>query len=296
MGATRNKELYLKYGEQWGEDCLWAGYQGLYGTGANMHRNPYLGRTYGYFSEDPLLSGESIADMNIGMESKGAFMLLKHCVLNEQECNRCGGASWANEQTIREVYLKTYQIAVERGNVQGVMTALNRIGATPAPHHDFLNKVLRGEFGMRGYCVTDSYMGYMNVASCVLAGNDLPLSQDTRIYNYEKGYSKVAWAMRDAVHNVLYSVVNSNIMNGITSDVRIVSFEPEWIHAMNIALLVVTTITLLCIAFFLAMEVWRYFWKPIPTENYRYDKLILKGAAVQEYLKYIEDKKAILEE
>lgn len=283
VGATRNKELLLDYGVQWGEDCLWAGYHGLYGAGINIHRNPYLGRTYGYFSEDPLVGGESVALMNVGMESKGSYMLLKHCMLNEQETNRVGGSSWANEQSIREIYLKTFQYAIERGGVQGVMTSLNRLGTTPAPHHNFLNVVLRGEFGMNGYCVTDSYMGFMEIGACVLAGNDLPLSQDSRIYNYKEGYSKVAWAMRDSVHNILYTVVNSSAMNGLSSDVRIVSFQPEWIYMMNIALPVVTTISLLCIAFFFAMEIWRYFWKPIKQSEYEKDVIVLKGGAIDEY-------------
>ncbi|MCH5350514.1 MAG: glycoside hydrolase family 3 C-terminal domain-containing protein [Clostridiales bacterium] len=268
VGATRNKKLCLEYGVQWGEDCLWAGYQGLYGTGANIHRSPYLGRTYGYFSEDPTVTGLCVAQINIGMESKGSYMLLKHCVLNEQECNRCGGASWANEQTIREVYLKAFQIAIERGGVQGVMTSLNRIGATPAPHHPFINEILRGEFGMQGYCVTDSYMGYMEIGSCILAGNDLPLAQDSRISNYEKGYSAVAWAMREAAHNILYSVVNSSAMNGITSNVRLISFEPEWKYNLNVAMPIVAVFAALIMLLFVAAEVWRYFWKPIPEEYF----------------------------
>ena len=261
VAATRNAELCYEYGVQWGEDCLWAGYQGLYGTGANIHRSPYLGRTYGYFSEDPVLTGRCVAQMNIGMESKGSYMLLKHCVLNEQECNRCGGASWANEQTIREIYLKAFEVAIKEGEVQGVMTSLNRLGAVPAPHHPFINEVLRGEFGMHGYCVTDSYMGYMNIGSCVLAGNDLPLAQDSTIYDYKSGYSKVAWAMRDTVHNILYSVVHSSAMNGFSSDVRVVVFEPEWQHMLDLATPVITALTWVCIAFFVAMEVWSYFGK-----------------------------------
>lgn len=261
VAATRNVELCYEYGVQWGEDCLWAGYQGLYGTGANIHRSPYLGRTYGYFSEDPILTGRCVAQMNIGMESKGSYMLLKHCVLNEQECNRCGGASWANEQTIREVYLKAFEVAIKEGGVQGVMTSLNRLGAVPAPHHPFINEILRGEFGMHGYCVTDSYMGYMDIGCCVLAGNDLPLAQDSTIYNYKSGYSKVAWAMRDSVHNVLYSVVHSSAMNGFSSDVRVISFQPEWQYYLEILTPTLTAITWVCIAFFVAMEVWSYFGK-----------------------------------
>jgi beta-glucosidase len=254
VAATRNLKLLREYGEQWGEDCLWAGYNGLYGTGANIHRSPYGGRNYGYFSEDPYLAGASIAQMNLGMKSKGVFMLLKHCMLNEQETNRCGASSWANEQSIREIYLKVFQIAIEDGEVQGVMTSLNRIGATAAPHHNFLNTVLRGEFGMRGYNVTDSYMGYMHIGSCVLAGNDLPLAQDSDLKNYQTGYSKIAWAMRDSVHNILYTTVHSRAMNGISSNMRVVSFQPEWQYYLEYYTPIVKKFAIISILLYFSME------------------------------------------
>lgn len=260
VAATRSKELIAEYGVQWGEDCLWAGYTGLYGTGSNTHRSPYLGRSYGYFSEDPLLMGKSISQINQGMETKGAYMLLKHCLLNEQETSRINGASWANEQTIREVYLRSFQISIEEGGVQGVMTSLNRIGVIPAPHHPFLNEVLRGEFGMQGYCVTDSYMDHMNIAACILAGNDLPLDQDSRLDNY-KDYSNVAWAMRNSTHNILYSVVNSNAMNGLSASTRILTFQPEWQYYINRIVPAVLSLMLVSIAFYVGMEVWGYIRK-----------------------------------
>ncbi len=258
--ATRDKALLLEYGVQWGEDCLWAGYTGLYGTGANIHRSPYLGRSYGYYSEDPVLMGKAISEINKGMETKGAFMLLKHCMLNEQETSRVAGSSWANEQTIREVYLRPFQIAIEEGGVQGVMTSLNRIGAVSAPHHPFLNDVLRGEFGMVGYCVTDSYMPHMNIASLLVAGNDLPLDQDNGLSNY-KDYPNVVWAMRAATHNILYSVVHSNAMNGMSSNTRIIKFKPEWQYYLELFNPLVMTLAIVSVAFYLGVEVWSYFGK-----------------------------------
>ena len=230
VAATRNLDLIYEYGVQWGEDCLWSGFNGLYGAGANIHRSPYLGRSYGYISEDGFLSGKTLAYMNLGMETKGAYMLAKHCVLNEQETNRCGASSWANEQSIREIYLKVFEVAVKEGSLQGVMTSLNRIGTTPAPHHPFLNEVLRYEFGMTGYNVTDSGMPYMDTANCVWAGNDLPINGVSHtVKNIPmEGYGHVAQAARDCVHNVLYTVVNSSAMNGFSSDMRVVRFQPEW--------------------------------------------------------------------
>lgn len=258
VAATRNLDLIYEYGVQWGEDCLWAGYNGLYGAGANIHRSAYLGRSYGYMSEDGYLAGKTLAQMNLGMESKGAYMLAKHCVLNEQETNRCGGATWANEQSIREIYLRVFEVAIKEGSLQGVMTSLNRIGATPAPHHQFLNEVLRYEFGMTGYCVTDSGMPYMNTADCVYAGNDLPINNvsHTVANTPESGYGHVAQAARNSVHNVLYTVVHSSAMNGFSSDMRVVRFQPAWQYYLEKATEAINTAIIPVVVFYVLMELW----------------------------------------
>lgn len=204
--------------------------------------------------------GKCIAQINEGMETKGAFMLLKHCMLNEQETSRIASSSWANEQTIREVYLKPFQIAIEEGGVQGVMTSLNRIGAVAAPHHTFLNEVLRGEFGMVGYCVTDSYMPHMNIASLLVAGNDLPLDQDSTLNDY-KDYPNVVNAARDCVHNILYTVVHSNAMNGISASTRILKPQPEWQYYLDRAVPAALALMIVSAAFWLGMDIWGYFGK-----------------------------------
>ncbi|MBO5328043.1 MAG: glycoside hydrolase family 3 C-terminal domain-containing protein [Clostridia bacterium] len=262
VAATRNSDLQYEYGVQWGEDCLWAGYHGLYGAGANVHRSPYLGRAYGYFSEDGYLGGKALAQINLGMETKGAYMLAKHCVLNEQETNRCGGASWANEQSIREIYLRVFDVAITEGSVQGVMTSLNRIGTKPAPHHPFLNNVLRKEFGMTGYNITDSWMGYMNQEDLIFAGNDLPLSGNTDISalykngSFVEGFGHVAQAARNCAHNVLYTIVHSSAMNGFTSDTRVIRYTPAWQVLFNSFKPVVGTLFGLSVALYVLVEAW----------------------------------------
>lgn len=263
VASTRNIELLEDYGRQWGEDCLWAGYTGLYGAGSNIHRSPYLGRSYGYYSEDGVLSGKCLAAVNRGMEEKGAHMLAKHAVLNEQETNRCGGASWANEQSIREIYLRPFEIAIKEGNLQGVMTSLNKLGTVAAPHHPFMNRCFREEFGMHGYNVTDSYMGYMSIGNCLLAGNDLPLSQDATLRNYENGYGEIAWAMRDACHNILYTVVHSNAMNGYSSNMRMVRYQPVWQYQLQRWETVSLILMIASVSFYVFVEVLRYVegWK-----------------------------------
>ena len=270
VAATRNLPLIEEYGRQWGEDCLWAGIQFLYGTGGNMHRSPYSGRNYGYYSEDPVICGYSAAYLNKGMQSKGAQMFMKHCFLNDQEVNRCGASSWCNEQTAREIYLKTYQIAIEVGNVQGAMTALNRIGPQAAAHHPFMNLCLRDEFGMTGCNITDSSMSYMSNPALTLGGNDLPLGGQAISDIYKTGYSKVAWAMRRNMHNVLYATAHSSAMNGLASNRRIVSFDPAWQVYLNYYTDLANSLWFVAIGLFGASEL--FYWTVAALEKFVFKK------------------------
>ncbi len=249
VASTFNLELANYYGRQWGEDCLWGGLAGLYGMGVNTHRSPYGGRNFEYYSEDPYLMGMIAAETTKGMATRGAYVYLKHCFLNDQETARCGGFTWANEQSIREIYLKSFQIAIEEGGAQCVMGGLNSLGVKWTGTHGFMNTVLRGEFGMTGHVVTDSYACYNgSYVRGVLNGNDIPdgtLNTGKENFDYVEGggYSDMAWAMREAVHRVLYTVVHSNAMNGITSGTRIVTLTPWWVYMVN-AIRIVTGVLL----------------------------------------------------
>lgn len=243
VASTFNKELAYYYGCQWGEDMLWAGMAGLYGMGMNIHRSAYGGRNFEYYSEDPLLMGVIAGETVRGMATRGAYVYLKHCVLNDQETYRCGGFTWANEQTIREIYLKPYEIAISEYGAQGVMGSLNSIGMMSSGTQGFFNTVLRDEFGMTGAAVTDttSAMGG-NFAVSVFTGNDLPdgtISDDAFDFaapTSEGGtgeYGEFAWAMRESAHRILYTVVHSNAMNGIAATDKIYKITPDWIKAVN---------------------------------------------------------------
>ena len=242
VAATYNLELSYEYGQQWGEDCLWAGYAGLYGMGLNTHRSAYGGRNFEYYSEDPVLMGKIAAEATKGMAEHGAYVYLKHCFLNDQETFRCGGWTWANEQTIREVYLKSFQIAIEEGGAQCVMGGLNSLGMEWTGVQGFMNTVLRGEFGMTGHAVTDSYDCYNgSFVKAVLYGNDLPdgsvLTEDETFEyaapKYGKNYANLAWAMRESAHRVLYTVVHSNAMNGYDSTTKVIKITPAWVNLLE---------------------------------------------------------------
>ena len=252
VASTFNLELADYYGRQWGEDCLWGGLSGLYGMGINTHRSPYGGRNFEYYSEDPVLMGQIAAETTKGMATRGVYVYLKHCFLNDQETARCGGFTWANEQTIREVYLKSFQIAIEDGGAQCVMGGLNSLGVKWTGTHGFMNTVLRDEFGMSGHVVTDSYSCYNgSYVRGVYYGNDIPdgtLNTGKENFDYVKegGHADMAWAMREAAHRVLYTVVQSNAMNGITSGTRIITLTPWWVDLVKN--LQVITGVLLCVS------------------------------------------------
>ena len=200
----------------------------------------------------------------VGMHKLGVFVLLKHAVLNDQETHRAGLNVWANEQTIREVYSRAIEVAIEieRENIKtpmlGVMTGMNRLGAKWTGGQGFCNTVLRAEYGMRGYVVSDynSSRPYMNPVQGVLYGNDLPDGNpagaksgkdydgnDIRFTSYASGYGELAWNMRLASKNILYTVVNSNAMNGIDGDFTSETITPAW----EIAVPVITRVS--CVIF-----------------------------------------------
>ena len=238
-----------RYGEQWGEDSLWSGSNGLYGMGLNLHRSAYGGRNFEYFSEDPYLMGMIAAQMVIGSESKGMYCYLKHCVLNEQETYRIGGYCWLTEQTIREIYLKPFRIAIEDGGASCVMTAEPAIGVRWSGQQGFVQTVLRNEFGMTGIAVSDYTRDVDgNNLKALLAGSDLPDGTINNLFDNisgTDGYGELATAMRESAHRICYTVVHSNAMNGITANTRIIVLTPAWMTAMNALLITFTTLFVL---------------------------------------------------
>ena len=238
IAATFNKDLSLEYGKAWGEDCLHAGYSGLYGPGLNIHRGAYNGRFFEYFSEDPVLSGQSCTYLCDGLKSKGVYAYLKHFALNDQESYREGVCVWANEQTIREIYLKPYQIVMEAKAATSVMTGFNRIGVLWTSNQGFIESVMRKEWGSHGISVTDWWTGsYMNLAGAIYNGTDIPdgtrAMSDSVWQSYETGHPKFAWAMRESAHHILYTVAHSNAMNFISSNTKMVALTPKWMPMLD---------------------------------------------------------------
>ncbi len=154
-GATFNKELILAFGTLLGNDSLFNGISIIWGPGLNLHRTPYNGLNVEYYSEDPVLSGLLAANYAKGALSKGLIAAAKHFAFNDQETNRNGVAPFMTEQKARELELRAFQIDFESGML-GTMTTFNRIGTTYASAHEgLIDGILRGEWGFKGYIVTD---------------------------------------------------------------------------------------------------------------------------------------------
>ncbi len=128
MASTWNTSMIENLGQHFGRDSITAGVAGVYGPGANIHRSPYSGRNFEYFSEDPILSYKMAASEMKGLRSKGVITYVKHFFLNDQESNRYGGVIFANEQAIREIYMKGFEGAIVEGKSNAAMAAMNRLG------------------------------------------------------------------------------------------------------------------------------------------------------------------------
>ena len=213
FACTWNKDLAKQFGEMIGDMAHDMHVAGWYAPAMNIHRNAFSGRTFEYFSEDSLLSGVMASSEISGAKSKGVYSFMKHFVLNDQETKRTEMlCTWTNEQAMREIYLKPFEMSVKEGGAQAVMSSFNYIGNTYAGADSaLLQTVLRGEWGFKGFVLTDYFggYGYQNADQEVRAGNDSMLAT-TKITNHitDKSATSVK-AMRQAAHNILYTAANS---------------------------------------------------------------------------------------
>ena len=213
FACTWNKDLAKQFGEMIGDMAHDMHVAGWYAPAMNIHRGAFSGRTFEYFSEDSLLSGVMASNEIAGAKEKGVYSFMKHFALNDQETNRTNMVcTWADEQAIREIYLKPFEMSVKEGGAQAVMSSFNYIGYTYAgASNNLLNTVLRDEWGFKGFVLTDYFggYGYQNGDQEIRNGNDSMLAT-TKITNHitDKSATSVK-AMRTAAHNILYTAANS---------------------------------------------------------------------------------------
>lgn len=251
MAATWNVDLMYEVGVCLGTDVLDLGASGLYGPAMNTHRNAYCGRNFEYYSEDGFLAGKIAAAEVSGIQTKGVYVYIKHFALNDSETGCRCISTFANEQSIREIYLKPFQTAITEGGAKCVMNSFARFGVTwSGACYGLQTEVLRNEWGLEGFSLTD-FSGNSQFASYgivmqsfdavygLLAGTDAWDSSATQwteeLVNYYQDDATVAQAMRQACHRILYTVANSNAMNGFTEDTKIVAVTPWWDYALDVA-------------------------------------------------------------
>lgn len=235
FASTWNQELIERVGRMIGEDGLSSGVTVWYAPAMNIHRTPFSGRNYEYYSEDAYLSASMGAAECRGAKEKGMIVTIKHFALNDQEINRYGAAVFSNEQAIRELYLAGFEGAVREGNANGVMTSMNRVGTRwSGGHYGLITETLRNEWGFLGLIVTDqtsfASFNYCDIREGLEAGTDMWLNVANNMWKLsdEELNATVMTQMRESAHNILYQIANSNAMNGISADAKVVSITPNW--------------------------------------------------------------------
>lgn len=199
---------------------------GWYAPGANMHRSPFGGRNFEYYSEDSVLSGIMAAYETRGCIDNGLICYLKHFAVNDSDTGRNGECRWLTEQALREIYLKPFELAVKTGGANAMMSSVDRIGCIRASgNYSLLTEVLRGEWGFCGSVVSDYYQDTANIGSTchdidefIRAGNDLTLDPSGSIGTFDDSTSATAViAMQKCAKNILYTYVNTQYIKSTTN-------------------------------------------------------------------------------
>lgn len=219
VASTWNKELAQAWGECMGKISQEMGAEGWYAPGMNTHRTAFGARNYEYFSEDGVLAGNMGAKAVEGARKYGVYSYIKHFALYEGNAKMV--SVWSNEQAIREIYLKPFEISVKQGGANAVMVSWSFLGDKwTGECSNLMNTVLRDEWGFRGMALTDFFRnnghGFMNADAALANGVDAMLStfngEENNVANPE--HPTAVLQMRNACKNVMYTVVSSWAYDG----------------------------------------------------------------------------------
>ncbi len=215
LAQTFSKRLSYIYGLALGKEAGATKVGGIYAPACNIHRSPFDGRNFEYYSEDPYLSGIMASKTVLGATNNGLYCYVKHFAVNETENQRSGLFTWLTEQSLREIYLRPFEITVKEGKANAIMSSFNRLGATwTGGSYALLTKILREEWGFKGTVVTDYSSGgsYMNPDQGLRAGNDMWLNglRSDEIDGHKDKTSATALSVeRKAAHNIIYTYCNT---------------------------------------------------------------------------------------
>lgn len=253
MAATWNEDLAYEIGAAFGQEALQNNINGWYCPAINLHRSAFSGRVFEYYSEDPVLSGKFAARVISGAGDQGMFCYLKHFALNDTETGRALLANyWADEQTMRELYMKAFEIAIEEakmtiqyldenGTTQqktmraatAVMPAQNCVGTIVGEcNYALLQNVLRGEWGFQGVVVSDYWVWADNSIRdlALRTGCDtylcMAMPSMWNLDDYDSATARTV--MRTAIKNLCYTVANSNAMQGLAPGAVVKESMQPW--------------------------------------------------------------------
>ena len=307
LACTWDEDLLHEIGEMVGLEGAINDMSGWYAPGLNTHRSPFGGRNFEYFSEDPFLAGKLCAQEVSGAADYGVFCYIKHFAMNDQEAfarSWCCGMhmdasldryknpewilmTWATEQTMREIYLKAFEIAIkeaktdlhfldESGNeyltegfraASGVMTAFSCVGNTwSGGNNALLNTVLRDEWGFRGTALTDYALhDFMYPDQMIRNGGTACLQSNRKNFvDQDKPSATTVKYLQNATHQMCYMVANSNAMNGIASGSKITYSLAPWQIGQIVAISIASVLLLAAIM----MTVYKSKDKKKHPENY----------------------------
>lgn len=232
--SSFNPKILRMRGDFEAEDSLFAKFTVMWGTGANIHRTPFSGRNFEYYSECGYMSYLCASYQISSMREKGLITCIKHFAGNDQETNRTGVATFNQEQAWRENAMKAFEGGIAKGGSLGVMTSFSLIGCTSATSCAATNYgILRDEWGFKGINITDSsyQMSYMNSVDSIMNGTTM-FCLDNREADLKKAegrskYDDILSALRQANKQFYYALLRSNAANGIVGD-TVISNSTSW--------------------------------------------------------------------
>ncbi len=236
IASTWSTDILSQFGNFYAEDMIYTGGNEAWGPGANIHRTPFGGRNFEYYSEDATLSYILSTAQVAAMTEKGIVVGIKHFSGNEQETNRSGVATFMTEQRFREISLRAFEGVFTKADCLGVMSAYNRVGCVnSALNKSLLTTILRDEWGFKGHTITDAAGGEnetMPTVDCVVAGMDMfcigsrHKAMLSAINDNDDG--DLVEALRQANHRYYYAMARSTLVNGLSDASSVAGVTPWW--------------------------------------------------------------------
>lgn len=271
LAATWNAELSYLNGYYEAENAIFCDDSAFFSPGGNVHRSPYLGRYYDYWSEDGLFSSMMITPTVQALREHGMISCIKHLCANEMEWNRQGVCTFTTEQRLRQESLRAFEGPFTEGGSLGTMSSYNRIGCTQAQCHEaLLTGVMRKEWGAKGICITDAIGegAQSPTVRSVMAGTTM-FCQNYRESTLKKAIEDnqdgdLVLKLQEANMYNLYAYAKSNLINGLEADTAVKDNVPWWQTAMTALIAVLSALTLACFVLYVLKL---YVWKKPGKEN-----------------------------